>query len=238
MRKVEIGKKYDVIQQQGRVVNYDPIDATLRGIDDGYQPGLIQWIKQSKRWDDLLQLESEINRAVLTLDVRCLRSALEAYKTFFSKCSLLYTDAGFVIQGDLFETETGADAKPQIQVRTRSEERKTTMKISKMFPSNYFSKDDLEEPELVTIKRVDLETIRTEDGEKEKPVLYFEDGMKPMILNKINAETLSDSFGDDSDTWEGKEVELYVDPNIRFGSKKIGGIRVRVPNTSSVETPF
>ena len=106
-----------------------------------------------------------------------------------------------------------------------------------MYPSKYLSKDDLEKPEIFTIDTVTMEEVQNEDGKDEKPILYFtDDGSKPLILNKTNAETLAAEFGQESDEWTGRVIELYVDPNIRFGKQRIGGIRVRTPDTSERET--
>ena len=114
------------------------------------------------------------------------------------------------------------------------------MKMSKMFPSNYLSKEDLEKPEIFTIDMVDMEKVTNEDGEKEAPVVYFtDDNSKPFILNKTNAVTLAEKFGEDSDDWSGRIIELFKDPDIMFRGKKIGGIRIRVPKASTTDAvPF
>lgn len=59
-----------------------------------------------------------------------------------------------------------------------------------------------------------------------KPVLRFRDA-KPLVLNKENWQTIVDLYGDDSDNWQGHWIELHVDPNVRFGGKRVGGIRVK-----------
>jgi hypothetical protein len=114
------------------------------------------------------------------------------------------------------------------------------MKVSKMFPSKYLSKDDLETPEVFTIDSVEMDDVQTEDGKtEEKPIIYFtDDGSKPLILNRTNAEYLAESFGQDSEEWGGKVIELYIDPSVSFGKKRIGGIRVRTPDTSKAEVPY
>ena len=50
---------------------------------------------------------------------------------------------------------------------------------------------------------------------------------KHLVLNKTNSVTLSLAFGAETDNWRGKEVELYVDPNVEYMGRKVGGIRVR-----------
>lgn len=108
------------------------------------------------------------------------------------------------------------------------------MKRSDAFPSQYLGKDDVHSPRIVTIDDVQKATIKGENGEEEKPVMYFRDFPKPMILNNVNWMTVESEYGDDSDLWKGKQIELYHDPNIMFGSKRVGGVRIRIPQTGTV----
>ena len=34
------------------------------------------------------------------------------------------------------------------------------------------------------------------------------------------------AWGDDSDAWVGRRVQLFHDPNVRFGKEAVGGIRI------------
>ena len=107
------------------------------------------------------------------------------------------------------------------------------MKIRDMFPSKYLSKEDLTKSRVLTIESVVMEEVESEDGKVEKPVCYWkEKDSKPLILNRTNGEVLRERCGDDSEQWIGKQIEVYVDLSIRFGNKKIGGIRVRLPSVS------
>ena len=103
------------------------------------------------------------------------------------------------------------------------------MKMSEMFPSKYLSKDGVTTPVVASIKTI-TQTELDGDGMKEmKNVLLFNGSIKPMILNKGNAAALCESYGDDTDFWIGKPVEIYVDPSVMFGGKRVGGLRIRVP---------
>ena len=110
------------------------------------------------------------------------------------------------------------------------------MKRSDAFPSLYLKQDDLPRPPAtlkVVIHDVRMETMPGGNEATEKPVMYFSDnGTKPMVLNNGNFETIETAYGDESDTWRGKPVELYVDPNVMFGRERTGGIRVRVSTVS------
>lgn len=108
------------------------------------------------------------------------------------------------------------------------------MKRSEAFPSQYVGKDDLPGPRVVTIDFVEKQTIKGENGNEDKAVMHFTDFPKPMILNNINWQTCEDAYGDESDNWHGKRVEMYVDPNVMFGAKRVGGVRLRLPGTSTM----
>lgn len=102
------------------------------------------------------------------------------------------------------------------------------MKLAEMFPSNYLKKEDVPQPVTVTIKDVVQEEM---PGDKElKAVARFTGTTKPMILNKGNASLLAEIYGDDSDAWHGKQVEIYHDPGVMYGGKRVGGLRLRMPS--------
>lgn len=104
------------------------------------------------------------------------------------------------------------------------------MKRSDAFPSRYISKEDVATPIRATIDTVRFDTIKGDTADEDKPVIYFRDGVKPMILNNTNWMTIEDAYGPESDNWTGKTIELYCDPGVMFGGKRVGGVRVRVPN--------
>lgn len=104
------------------------------------------------------------------------------------------------------------------------------MKRTDAFKSNYLGQGDLEQPTIAVIQDVGIESLNGDGGKEDKPVAHFTNGIKPMILNLINWQTIEDAYGEDSDLWVGKRVELYVDKNVMFGAKKVGGVRVRIPN--------
>lgn len=80
-------------------------------------------------------------------------------------------------------------------------------------------------------------TIRTiEKGEVYDPrkrvkvpkfIIYFEEGKKGMVLNVSCRSKLVEKFGNVVKNWVGKKVTLYVDPDVKFAGKVVGGIRVR-----------
>ena len=103
------------------------------------------------------------------------------------------------------------------------------MKVGAMFPSNYLKAEDIGNKKItVTMAKVELETMPQGDKE-EKPVLYFRNGKKGLVLNVTNASTIAEAYGDETDGWKGKPIVLYVDKNVQYAGKRVSGIRVMVP---------
>ncbi len=65
-----------------------------------------------------------------------------------------------------------------------------------------------------------------------KPVLHFNGRKKGLVLNKTNAQVVVEAYGDDTETWKGRDIVLFVDPNVMFQGKVTPAIRVRVPKAA------
>ena len=77
---------------------------------------------------------------------------------------------------------------------------------------------------------VQIESIAEEDvGEERKLVARFVGKVKLLVLNDTRLEALEAAFGPDSDDAIGGQVILYVDPDVRFGGQKVGGIKIKLP---------
>ncbi len=102
------------------------------------------------------------------------------------------------------------------------------MHISKMTESKYLKQDDVGDGKLVTIKALARTNVAREDEDPEyKFVLKFAEFEKCMVLNSTNIKRLGKALGNDTDDWNGGKVVIYVDPDIEYGGKIVGGIRVR-----------
>jgi hypothetical protein len=66
-------------------------------------------------------------------------------------------------------------------------------------------------------------------GEDNKPVLYFNDKQKGMVLNKTNAATIANLYGDDTDEWRGEQITLFS-AMVSFQGKTVPAIRVKPPS--------
>lgn len=102
------------------------------------------------------------------------------------------------------------------------------MDINAAFPSNWLKAADLQGRAVrVTIKEVISEDI----GDGHKPVVYFQNGNKGLVLNKTNALAIADIYGSDTDNWAGAIVEVYPDKTT-FQGRRVDCLRVRVPNNA------
>ena len=106
------------------------------------------------------------------------------------------------------------------------------MRTSDAFPSQYLKKEDIGDKRVVvTIDRVEMEDVGQGEQQERKPVVYFDGLDKGMVLNKGNADAMTEAAGgdDEMDNWRGVRVVLYVDRNVMFGGKRVGGLRVTIP---------
>lgn len=111
-------------------------------------------------------------------------------------------------------------------------------KVSEMIQSKFLRKEDFDEDRVLTIKGLRLEDMPGDSGDQ-KWVLYFREEPKGMALNVTTIRVLEQAYGDDSDHWVGNKVKVYVDPNVSFGGKIVGGLRLRTPKvvTKAAPTP-
>ena len=105
------------------------------------------------------------------------------------------------------------------------------MKIGQMMAGKYLKKEDCDPPMLVTIDRFEEENVAREDQPTDmKWVMYFKDNEKGLVMNSTNLQLAAIAFGtQETDEWIGRALVLYHDPNVSFGGKLVGGIRVRAP---------
>lgn len=102
------------------------------------------------------------------------------------------------------------------------------MKASDMIESKYLKQSDIDGEVIATIQKVGRGNVAMEDQPEElKWMIRFTEFKKPMVLNSTNIQLLEKICGEETDTWTGQEVILYVDPNVSFGGKLTGGIRFK-----------
>jgi hypothetical protein len=101
------------------------------------------------------------------------------------------------------------------------------MRISEAFPSKYLEGKTLDGDLSLTIKHVEMETVGQGDDVDTKPVVYFNEVNKGLILNKTNANTVSHLHGDDTEDWIGKRITIFP-TEVDFQGKQVMAIRVRL----------
>lgn len=101
------------------------------------------------------------------------------------------------------------------------------MNIQTAFPSDYVKAADLGRNRVkATIDNVTIEKIGNED---QKPVVYFQGKEKGLVLNKTNANMISEIAGtDETDDWKGVQIVMYV-TKVEYAGKRVDGIRVDYP---------
>lgn len=93
------------------------------------------------------------------------------------------------------------------------------MNINTLFPSKYIKADDLGgKCYTLTIREVTLEKLGHGNEQETKPVLWFTNAAKGMILNRTNAMILASLYTPETDNWRGKQINLYSARIKAFGA--------------------
>lgn len=95
----------------------------------------------------------------------------------------------------------------------------------------FLKKEDVTPPQVWTITNAEERTVSAPGKEpKDKPVLFFDGTKKGLVLNMSNGDVLYELTGsDDPEEWIGTRVELYVDDEVKYAGKSVGGIWLRRP---------
>jgi hypothetical protein len=102
------------------------------------------------------------------------------------------------------------------------------MHISKYRNSKWLKKEDVtqlnESQRFTTVKAILEEQV----GDEMKPVVYLEGIEKGWPANMTGLQALSEMAGSqETDDFIGIRIEIYVDPNVYWGDKRVGGIKLR-----------
>jgi hypothetical protein len=148
----------------------------------------------------------------------------ELARRFYRRCTQLFGD-------DCTVTVRKTDAARRVPRGTASEPNlapgETDVKRPERFPSKYVQAADLKpQGATVTIDRVEMEKVGQGSDQKTKPVLYFQNTKKAMVLNSTNDQTINELFGDDDQDWHGERICLFP-TTTSFGGKTVACIRVR-----------
>lgn len=102
------------------------------------------------------------------------------------------------------------------------------MKLDDVFPGKYLKASEIsEEGETFTISSVELEEVGQGADKQVKPVVYFEETDKGLVMNKTNFKSFAEVTGEgDSDGWPGHQVTLFA-TQVDFSGKSMEAIRVK-----------
>lgn len=123
-------------------------------------------------------------------------------------------------------------------IRHTDTDKEPDMNINEAFPSRYLSAtaDIPEDGDLVlTIKEIVSENVGQGAKAEDKPVIYFTEHKKGLIVNKTNAKTISGLYGAETDGWVGKKLALFATEVDFQGEQKLA-IRVRLKAPKSAST--
>lgn len=82
--------------------------------------------------------------------------------------------------------------------------------LDDLFPSPYLTAADVKNKPVVTIKSFSKKTMKNKQGEEEvKPVLFFNEFEKGMVLNKTNANAIAKLHGKNLEDWIGERIQLH-----------------------------
>lgn len=111
------------------------------------------------------------------------------------------------------------------------------MNINTAFPSKYLKADDCDEDVIVTITKVTMEDIGQGGKKESKPIVFFKEVTKGLVLNKTNAKMIAKMAGDDdTDHWTGVKVRLIA-TEVEFQGDLVMAIRVRSVSKPKVSKP-
>lgn len=120
---------------------------------------------------------------------------------------------------------------------------KTNWQKLKGLDNNYLSVVEFDDGQgglkdlVLEIEDVKQEEVTSNKGRKETKTVVLFKGAKPLILNKTNAKTISAVLRSEYiEDWQNKKIKLFYNPDVTFGRKKVGGIRVR-PERVEEEKP-
>ena len=97
------------------------------------------------------------------------------------------------------------------------------MKMAELFPSKYLKAIDLDADEVFTMESLKQEEL----GDEAKPVVYFEEIDKGLVLNRTNANMIASQHGQDTEKWAGKRITLFA-TEVDFRGQQTLAIRVRM----------
>ncbi len=100
------------------------------------------------------------------------------------------------------------------------------MRKNDALPSKYLNATDVGNQTFkLTVASVVMEKMEN-DGAM-KPVMSFQGAQKSMPINATNWDNMASVYGDESDHWIGKQVEMYTEATRMPNGTPTRGVRIR-----------
>src|ERR1700752_2639468 len=106
-----------------------------------------------------------------------------------------------------------------------------TIKLADYRTGTFLKSEDVPEPMLATIEKISVEEVG--ENKDKRLVAHFTGMDQAMVLNRTNLEFLEQSFGPNAEDAHGGQGVIFTDPNVRFGGKRVGGLRLRRPKAGA-----
>lgn len=105
-------------------------------------------------------------------------------------------------------------------------------KVTDLYPnkSEWLKCDDVPDEGLTaTIDSYEVKDFNNDGKRDRKPVLYFKEDIKALVLNKTNAGTITTIVGSDElDDWIGHKITM-IPREVEFSGKQVWAIRIQSP---------
>lgn len=95
------------------------------------------------------------------------------------------------------------------------------------FPGKFISAADLDKTYVLTIKSVIMDLV-DEKADEHKPVMYFTNTPKGVVLNVTRWNCAEEFLGADTDTWIGHQIEVFRSTT-NFAGKVVACVAIRQP---------
>ena len=74
--------------------------------------------------------------------------------------------------------------------------------------------------------------------EEKKWVMHFDEFENGLVMNSTNLQLTAMAMGsEETEDWIGKQIVLFSDPNVSFGGKLVGGLRIRAVRKKAPVAP-
>ena len=99
------------------------------------------------------------------------------------------------------------------------------LEVKDLFPSRYLKTEVGGDDLIVTIEKVNM--VEIGNKREQKPVVYFKETPKVIVLNITNGNTLARLYGPKVANWVGKKISIYtIDLEVQ-GTPQTG-VRIRL----------